>query len=109
MARPTLLTAPGGLSPPDHLTPGMKAVYDLPMVRPAQKYDRSWRKSRIAARLLYRRAQGPLGPRDRLLAEELSRDPEVENRLIQQALYYLGGARKHELDRQLVAWGYRLM
>jgi len=72
------------------------------MVRP-QKYDRAWRKSRIAARLLYRKAQGALRPRDQSLARKLSVDPEVENRLIQQALYYLGGARKHELDRKLVA------
>jgi hypothetical protein len=67
------------------------------------KHNRSWRKSRIAARLLYRKARGPLGPRDRHLARMLSQDPEVENRLIQQALYYLGGSRKHELDRKLVA------
>jgi hypothetical protein len=68
-----------------------------------EKYDRAWRKARIAARLLYRKAAGPLHERDRRLARKLAQDPEVENRLIQQALYFLGGARKHELDRKLVA------
>jgi hypothetical protein len=67
------------------------------------KPNRAWRKSRIAARLLYRKADHPLSSRDAALAKALSRDPEVENRLIQQALYYLGGSRKHELDRKLVA------
>jgi hypothetical protein len=76
----------------------------------AQKSNRCWRKSRIAARLLYRAMKGkrPGSARDQLLAQKLSRDPEVSNRLIQQALYYLGGARKHELDRQLVARGNQL-
>jgi hypothetical protein len=72
------------------------------MRTPLQRYDRAWRKSRVAARLLYRKMKGPLGPRDRLLAGELSRDPEVTDRLIQQALFYLGGPRKHELDKRLV-------
>jgi hypothetical protein len=71
----------------------------------ARKVNRAWRKSRIAARLLYRKAEGPLCARDSALARQLSRDPEVSNRLIQQALYYLGGHRKHELDRKLVASG----
>ena len=70
------------------------------------KADRAWRKSRIAARLLYRKAAGPLRARDSALARQLSQDPEVSNRLIQQALYYLGGDRKHELDRKLVAGGH---
>ncbi len=65
--------------------------------------ERCWRKSRIAARLLYRKMAGPLRPRDQALARRLSKDPEVENRLIQQALYCLGGSRKHDLDRKLVA------
>ena len=67
-----------------------------------KKADRAWRKSRLAARLLYRKAAAPLSARDRRLARRLSRDPEVSNRLIQQALYYLGGTRKHEIDRKLV-------
>jgi hypothetical protein len=73
------------------------------MVQPKQKPDRCWRKSRLAARLLYRTMAGPLSARDQRLARNLSRDPEVENRLIQQALYYLGGKRKYEIDRKLVA------
>ena len=71
-------------------------------VNQALPKDRCWRKSRIAARLLYRKMEGPLRPRDAALAKQLSGDPEVENRLIQQALYCLGGSRKHDLDRKLV-------
>ena len=69
-----------------------------------EKPDRAWRKSRMAARLLMRKEARPLRPRDQALARQLSRDPEVSNRLIQQALYYLGiGHRKHEFDQKLVA------
>ena len=75
------------------------------MVQPRQKPDRYWRKSRVAARLLYRRMEGPLRPRDQALARKLGVDSEVENRLIQQALYFLRGRRKYELDRKLVARG----
>ena len=68
--------------------------------------DRAWRKSRLAARLLLRREARPLRTREQRLARELARDPEVTNRLIQQALYFLGiGPRKHEFDRKLVARG----
>ena len=73
------------------------------MKPPTQKDNSAWRKSRLAARLLYRMADKPLRPREQALARQLSQDPEVSNRLIQQALYYLGGARKHALDRKLVA------
>jgi hypothetical protein len=66
------------------------------------KADGPWRKSRIAARLLYRKLAGPLPPRYRALARQLGADPEVSNRLIQQALYYLGGSQKHEVDKRLV-------
>ena len=63
---------------------------------------RPWRKSRLAARLLLRKAAGRLSARDRRVAHLLSRDPEVTDRLIQQGLYYLGiGDHKHELDRRL--------
>ena len=42
-------------------------------------------------------------PREQALARRLSADPEVTNRLIQQALYFLGvGPRKHAFDRKLV-------
>lgn len=73
------------------------------MKRAGQRADTAWRKSRLAARLLLRREAGPLRPRDQALARRLSRDPEVSNRLIQQALYFLGiGPRKHVFDRKLV-------
>ncbi|HWD21447.1 MAG TPA: hypothetical protein VHB20_19430 [Verrucomicrobiae bacterium] len=73
----------------------------MPIV--AEKADRAWRKSRIAARLLLRKEKGPLRPRDQALARRLAQDPEVSNRLIEQGLYFLGiGARKHEFDRKLV-------
>jgi hypothetical protein len=64
--------------------------------------DTPWRKSRLAARLLLRREAGALRPRDRALARRLAGDPDVNNRLIQQALYFLGiGSRKHEFDKKL--------
>lgn len=68
------------------------------------KPDTSWRKSRLAARLLIRKESvGRLRPRELALARRLSRDPEVTNRLIQQALYFLGvGPRKHDFDKKLV-------
>lgn len=67
------------------------------------KADTAWRKSRLAARLLIRKDSRPLRPREQTLAVRLSQDPEVTNRLIQQALYFLGiGPRKHAFDRKLV-------
>jgi hypothetical protein len=67
------------------------------------KVDQAWRKSRLAARLLIRKEAGALRPRDQALARRLSLDPEVTNRLIQQALYFLGiGPRKHVFDQKLV-------
>lgn len=70
---------------------------------PREKADRSWRKSRIAARLLIRKESRALRPGEQILARRLSADPEVSNRLIEQALYYLGFAEhKNALDRKLV-------
>jgi hypothetical protein len=67
------------------------------------KGNRAWRKSRLAARVLIRQEAGRMTKRDRLLAEKLGTDVEVTNRLIQQALYYLGiGPRKNAFDRKLV-------
>jgi hypothetical protein len=67
------------------------------------KPDSAWRKSRLAARLLIRKEAGRMRHRDLVLARQLSQDPEVSNRLIQQALYYLGiGPRKNAFDRKLV-------
>lgn len=85
----------------------MPARYVCNMKRVEEKVDRAWRKSRIAARLLLRQEAGRMNPRDNTLARQLSRDPEVTNRLIQQALYYLGlGLRKHAFDRELVDAGH---
>jgi len=67
------------------------------------RVDDAWRKSRLAARLLIRKEAGTLRPREQALARRLSQDPEVSNRLIQQALYFLGvGPRKHAFDQKLV-------
>lgn len=69
----------------------------------ATKADTAWRKSRVAARLLLCRESRPLRPRELALARRLSADAEVSNRLIQQALYFLGiGPRKHDFDQKLV-------
>jgi hypothetical protein len=69
----------------------------------ATKPNRAWRKSRLAARILLRKESGRVSARDRAVAARLGHDPEVSNRLIQQALYFLGiGNRKHAFDRQLV-------
>ena len=73
------------------------------MKRAEVKVDAAWRKSRLAARLLIRKETRPLRPREQALARRLSQDSEVTNRLIQQALYFLGiGPRKHDFDRKLV-------
>ena len=48
--------------------------------------DRSWVKSRIAARILLRGVRHELQNRDRLIARRLSKDPAVTDRLIDQAL-----------------------
>jgi len=67
------------------------------------KLDGPWRKSRLAARILVRKEAGRMRPREQALARRLSQDPEVTNRLIQQAIYFLGiGPRKHAFDRKLV-------
>ncbi|HEY5041239.1 MAG TPA: hypothetical protein VIK53_04495 [Verrucomicrobiae bacterium] len=72
------------------------------MKQAGTKADTAWRKSRLAARLLLRKEAGALCSRDHALARRLARDPEVTDRLIQQALYFLGiGTRKHEFDKKL--------
>ena len=51
------------------------------------KDDNSWRKCRIAARIVIRNRQHrPLAPRNRRLAAQLAADPAVTNRLIDQAV-----------------------
>ncbi len=67
------------------------------------RVDGAWRKSRLAARLLIRKESRPLRPREQMLARRLSQDSEVTNRLIQQALYFLGvGTRKYAFDKKMV-------
>ncbi|HWX19886.1 MAG TPA: hypothetical protein VN578_08270 [Candidatus Binatia bacterium] len=48
--------------------------------------DPSWRKSRVLARILLREKDGTLTEQDRRLAGRLAKDPDVENRLIDQAM-----------------------
>lgn len=73
------------------------------MKQVGSRRDGPWRKSRLAARILIRKEAGRMRPREQVLARRLSEDPEVTNRLIQQALYFLGiGPRKHAFDRKLV-------
>jgi hypothetical protein len=73
------------------------------MKRTERRADTAWRKSRVVARLLLRKEFRPLRRREQELARRLSLDPEVSNRLIQQALYYLGiGSRKNAFDQKLV-------
>ena len=73
------------------------------MKQVADRADTAWRKSRIAARLLIRKESRPLRPREQALARRLGQDSEVTNRLIQQALYFLGFAsRKYAFDQKLV-------
>jgi hypothetical protein len=75
----------------------------VPMKLAEGKADTAWRKSRLAARLLLRKESRPLRPSEQALARRLSQDNEVTNRLIQQALYFLGiGSRKHDFDKKLV-------
>lgn len=54
----------------------------------------SWRKARIAARLLLKKAANqPWNARDRALAERFYHDPAVTNRLIDQAYSYYTAQR----------------
>jgi hypothetical protein len=56
--------------------------------------DRSWRKARIAARILLRPATKPASARDRAWAKRLADDPAVTNRLLDQAVSSLRASRK---------------
>ncbi len=49
------------------------------------KADPSWRKSRLAARILLREEAGKLTQRDVVIGRRLANDPEVIPRLMQQA------------------------
>jgi hypothetical protein len=66
--------------------------------------DRSWRKSRIAARILLREEAGRLTPRDVRLARLLAADKGVTSRLIDQAIHgFRGRAYQLELSRRAAA------
>lgn len=58
------------------------------------KDELCWRKSRLAARIILRVRAGRLTPRDHRIGALLKRDPDVTDRLIEQALTSLG-ARKN--------------
>ncbi len=53
----------------------------------AKAISQSWRKSRIAARILRREPTGSLTPRDIRIGHRLGHDPAVTPRLIQQAIH----------------------
>jgi hypothetical protein len=58
-----------------------------------QALDRSWRKSRIAARIWLRHENGGLTKRDYRLAPLLAKDPGVSERLIDQAVAYFTASK----------------
>jgi len=60
------------------------------------KPDRFWKKSRIAARILLKKRRQALSARDLRLARQLADDPEVINRLIDQAIHWLKAPRHHD-------------
>jgi hypothetical protein len=67
------------------------------MSKPVQpRHNSSWRKSRIAARILLREEAGKLTSRDVMLGRRLATDNGVTPRLIQQAIYGFKG-RQHQL------------
>ena len=63
------------------------------------RYDTSWRKSRIAARILLREDAGRLTARDVALGHKLAMDKGVTPRLIDQAISGIRG-KKHRLERE---------
>jgi len=65
-----------------------------PVLRPFLM-DPYWRKARIAARILLRRANGLLSERDRRLAGLLAEDPGVTNRLVDQAVASITARKKY--------------
>ncbi len=53
------------------------------------RVDPSWRKARIAARILLKLERGErLTPRDFRLSSKLKNDPAVTNRLVDQAIHF---------------------
>ena len=66
---------------------------------PPERFDRCWRKARIAARILLREERGRLTARDVRIGRRLAHDPGVTTRLIDQALYGIHG-RQARLERE---------
>ena len=53
------------------------------------RIDPSWRKARIAARILLKPDRGlPFSLRDYRLSKQLQNDPAVTNRLVDQAVHF---------------------
>jgi len=72
--------------------------YVISMLEPGHpRYDTSWRKSRLAARILLRAETGRITSRDIVLGRRLAADQSVTPRLIQQALHGFKG-RKYQLE-----------
>jgi hypothetical protein len=74
---------------PGHQRDGVACLFrrpaqHTPPVRrfPGDDTDRPWRKSRLAARILFRKEAGRMTARDRRIARVLAADPEVTNRPI---------------------------
>jgi hypothetical protein len=68
--------------------------------------DPWWRKARIAARLLLKKAERrPWTSRDQRVAARLAEDPGVTNRLIDQAVHSLTARRQH--GPGILGWFHR--
>ena len=64
-----------------------------------RRIDPSWRKARVAARLLLKAEEDrPWSVRDRNLAYQLAEDPAVTNRLIDQAVNSLRARIKNGIS-----------
>lgn len=50
--------------------------------------DPSWRKARIAARIILKARKRPLNDRDKRLARRFANDPSVENGMIDQWIWF---------------------
>ena len=60
------------ISKAGHIDPDMRI--------PGDDTDRPWRKSRLAARILFRKEAGRMTARDQRIGRRLAQDPEVTNR-----------------------------
>ena len=67
----------------DHPAEGSRVAANLGRIDP------SWRKARIAARILLKSGRGrPFSLRDYRLSKQLRNDPAVTNRLVDQAIHF---------------------